>query len=253
MAGGIAIGWAGVKLLRRPAYSGNAVIATRSLMWPAYFFVSVALHAAVIFSVGVKQGKPVSSAKAFTVVDFHSLATVQLPHKNVSPQIAMSTDETVAGGKTTPETSVVGLAKANDNILSFEQSSPTFYKSSEVSHIAQLQLPMDAGLFSSELSLSGRLVLDISISDGGKVVGIEVVEAMDVSGALRAYMLPLLRAAPFTPAFKEGRPVNSVRRVEFTLGIVIEEPKQKALSTVPPGFRPQMDARGNVLKNQPKP
>lgn len=238
----------------RPASSSNAVIATRSLMWPAYFFVSVALHAAVILSVGIKQGSPVSSAKAFTVVDVPALAPpLQQPRDSVSPQTPISTDAAIVAGKTKSLPTAVGPAKVDDAILSFEQSSPTFYKSSEVSHIAQLQLPLDAGLFSSEKSLSGRLILDISVSDVGKVVDIEVIEAMDVSGALRAYMLPLLRAAPFTPAYREGRPVNSVRRVEFTLGIVVEEPKQKVLSTVPPGFRPQMDARGNVLKVQPKP
>ena len=108
-------------------------------------------------------------------------------------------------------------------------------------------------LFSEELFLSGRLVLDIAISDLGKVVNIEVVEASDASGALRARMLPLLREAPFSPAYKDGKPVNSVRRVEFTLGIVTGDPALGFNSSVSPGFRPRMDERGNILKNQPKP
>ena len=71
----------------------------------------------------------------------------------------------------------------------------------------------------------------ISIFEQGKVVNIEVVEASDVSGALRAHMLPLLKNAPYTPAYKDGRPVNSIRRVEFVLGFVRDDP---TLGSMPP-------------------
>ena len=49
-------------------------------------------------------------------------------------------------------------------------------------------------------------------------------------------MLPMLKEAPFTPAYKDGRPVNSIRRVEFTLGIVLEDPNLGYKSSIAPGF-----------------
>ena len=146
-----------------------------------------------------------------------------------------------------------GAALVPDKTITIESDRPRFYNASEVSHVAELQLPLEGVMFSEELSLSGRLILDIAISDLGKVVNIDVVEAIDASGALRARMLPLLRDAPFAPAYKDGKPVNSVRRVEFTLGIVIDDPTKGFNSTISPGFRPRMDERGNILKVQPKP
>lgn len=222
-------------------------------MWPVCLFVSVAVHATFLFSVGVKGGSPAAGpASTFSLVDFSPSALAVTPSEKVVVLDAAPTAANTSP-KAKRESDKPGAFQSDDKELSFEQRGPLFYKSSEVSHLAQLQLPLEGVLFSEALSLSGRLVLDIAVSDLGKVVNIDVVDASDASGALRAYMLPLLREAPFTPAYKDGKPVNSVRRVEFTLGIVIDDPTLGFNSAVSPGFRPRMDARGNILKNQPKP
>ncbi len=225
-----------------------------SLMWPICLVASVAVHAAFLLSVGVKNSRPVAaSVSAFSVVDFSPApAAVTLTEKTSAP-VAGPVDVAVASAKASHEGDKSGAVQSEEKVMSFERRAPPFYKSAEVSHVAQLQLPLEGVLFSEELSLSGRLVLDISVSELGKVVSIEVIEASDVSGALRAHMLPLLKEAPFSPAYKDGKPVNSVRRVEFTLGIVIDDPALGFKSAVSPGFRPRMDERGNILKTQPKP
>ena len=82
-------------------------------------------------------------------------------------------------------------------------------------------------------------------------IAFETPCALNTNGALRARMLPMLREAPFTPAYKDGRPVNSIRRVEIKLGIVLEDPTLGYKSPIAPGFRPRMDERGNILKVQP--
>lgn len=225
-------------------------------MWPTCLLVSVAMHAAVFFSVDVRNGTPASaSPKAFSLVDF-AVSVVDTPPDTRMPlktRVDAVRDAVIVDPAPTTARDKLGTAPAKDKTLLIEQASQPFYKSSQVSHVAQLQLPLEGVLFSDELALSGRLVLDIAVSDLGKVVNIDVVEASDVSGALRAHMLPLLRDAPFSPAYKDGKPVNSVRRVEFTLGQVIDDPTLGFKSSVSPGFRPKMDERGNILKNQPKP
>ena len=224
-----------------------------SLMWPICLVASIAVHAAFLLSVGVKNSRPVAaSANAFSVVDFSPAPSALTLSEKTSSPVVGPVDIAAASAKTNREGDKSGAIQSEEKVLSFEQRTPPFYKSSEVSHVAQLQLPLEGVLFSEELSLSGRLVLDISVSDRGKVISIEVVEASDASGALRAHMLPLLKEAPFSPAYKDGKPVNSVRRVEFTLGIVIDDPALGFKSEVSPGFRPRMDERGNILKTQPK-
>lgn len=227
--------------------------AKSSLMWPASLFVSFTVHAAFLLGIGVTSGSPeITSGKAFTLVEFVSSAQVlQSPDRIVAPA-AMALVDAMAATKPSNQSEPTGVIQPKENVFSYEKSGQPFYKSSEVSHVAQLQLPLEGMLFAEELTLSGRLVLDIAVSDLGKVVNIEVVEASDPSGALRSRMLPLLSSAPFAPAYKDGRPVNSIRRVEFTLGMVIDDPTLGFKATVPPGFRPKMDERGNVLKDQPK-
>ena len=226
----------------------------RSLVWPVWLFVSVAVHATLLVSVGMKNGSPAGApAKAFSLVDFSPHALAMAPPENIAVRSDAVTDAAITHARQKKLVDKRGVMPSVDKEISFEQSAPAFYNSSEVSHLAQLQLPLEGVMFSEELSLSGRLILDIAISDLGKVVNIEVIEASDASGALRAHMLPLLRGAPFSPAYKDGKPVNSVRRVEFTLGVVIDDPALRFTATVPPGFRPQMDERGNILKKQPKP
>ena len=223
-------------------------------MWPVCLFFSVAMHAAFLLSVGAKNGNVASSpTKVFSLVEFSAAASDARTSKGPAIQADAVADAAASRPIAKPERDKVGATLSKDKLLSLEQASQTFYKSSQVSHVAQLQLPLEGVLFSDELSLSGRLVLDVAVSDIGKVVNIEVVEASDVSGALRAHMLPLLRDAPFTPAYKDGKPVNSVRRVEFTLGLVIDDPTLGFKSSVSPGFRPRMDERGNIAKDQPKP
>ena len=225
----------------------------RPPMWPIFMLASVVLHAALLVSVGVKSGSPPAvSAKVFSLVDFPAGVSAMLSREPVvtraeaQPTVPVLISKPIQTGDAKNE---IPTPKKN---LELERTSPPFYKSSEVSHIAQLQLPLEGVMFSEELSLSGRLVLDIAVSDLGKVVNIDVVEASDPSGALRAHMLPLLRSAPFSPAYKDGKPVNSVRRVEFTLGVVTGDPSLGFNATVSPGFRPKMDERGNVLKDQSK-
>ena len=222
-------------------------------MWPIFMMASVALHATLLISVGVKSGSPrVASATVFSLIDFPTGVSAMLSREPVvtraeaQPTVPALIAKPIQKGDANSE---IPTPKKN---LELEQTSPSFYKSAEVSHIAQLQLPLEGVMFSEQLTLSGRLVLDIAVSDLGKVVNIDVVEASDPSGALRARMLPLLRSAPFSPAYKDGKPVNSVRRVEFTLGIVTGDPSLGFNATVSPGFRPKMDERGNVLKEQLK-
>ena len=222
-------------------------------MWPISMMASVALHATLLISVGVKSGSPpAASATVFSLIDFPAGVPAMLSREPVvtraeaQPTVPALIAKPIQNGDANSE---IPTPKKN---LELEQTTLTFYKSAEVSHIAQLQLPLEGVMFSEQLTLSGRLVLDIAVSDLGKVVNIDVVEASDPSGALRARMLPLLRIAPFSPAYKDGKPVNSVRRVEFTLGIVTGDPSLGFNATVSPGFRPKMDERGNVLKEQLK-
>jgi outer membrane biosynthesis protein TonB len=223
-------------------------------MWPASLLFSIALHAAVLIAVGVKGGSSAEvSARPFSLIDLPSAAVALVPLSNEAVQGNVAIRAQTPKASPRPESGRPGAILSEMNDLSFERQEPTFYKSSEVSHLAQMQFPLEGALFTEELALSGRLVLDISISEYGKVVNIEVVEASDVSGALRAHMLPLLKNAPYTPAYKEGRPVNSIRRVEFVLGLVSEDPTLGFNAAVSPGFRPRMDERGNILRNQPKP
>ena len=221
-------------------------------MWVFSLIVSLVLHVTVLVTVGMQSGAPESlSGKPFSLVEFAPTASPVSPER-IATQSAEPIGRATAATVAAPSVHVaVGAIPASESAVSFEKPSPPFYKSAEVSHIAQLQLPLEGVLFSDELSLSGRLVLDIAVSDQGKVVNIEVISATDASGALRAHMLPMLREAPFTPAYKDGRPVNSIRRVEFTLGIVLEDPTLGYKSSIAPGFWPLMDERGNISKVQP--
>lgn len=223
-------------------------------MWPVSLLLSIALHAAVLVSVGLKEGSRAEvPAKPFSLVDLPSASVTLASLANEAVVVSAAPALQTSAAKPRPGLDKPGAIVPEPNELSFERQSPTFYKSSEVSHLAQMQFPLEGALFSDELALSGRLVLDISVSEQGKVVNIEVIEASDVSGALRAHMLPLLKNAPYTPAYKDGRPVNSIRRVEFVLGFVSEDPTLGFNAAVSPGFRPRMDERGNILKDQPKP
>ena len=223
-------------------------------MWPACLTVSLAMHVTVLVAVSAGIGnQPKPRSKPFVLVDYASLVPAITQNEKIGARVEAQPDIVIGGPRIKRENDKLGASQPEEPVLPLELRSPRFYKSSEVSHIAQLQLPLEGVQFSEELSLSGRLVLDIAVSDLGKVVSVEVVEASDVSGALRAHMLPILRDAPFTPAYKSGKPVNSVRRVEFTLGIVLDDPSLGFKSSVSPGFRPPMDARGNNLKDQPKP
>ena len=202
--------------------------------------------------IGVKSGSQASvPPRVFSLVDY-SPATAVPPTENLPVRAKAAPDVAVAAAKPGRDGDKSGAFSPVDKEILIQPPSATFYKSSEVSHLAQLELPLEGVLFADDLSLSGHLVLDIAISNVGKVVNIEVVEASDVSGALRARMLPLLKDAPFSPAYKDGIAVNSVRRVEFTLGLVLGDPSFGFNSPVSPGFRPRMDARGNILKVQPK-
>ncbi len=226
-------------------------------MWPVCLFISVVAHIAIFLLLGVENGHPAGlPARAFSLIEF-SASVREVPLRETD--VARADVVPIAGiaGKNSSRDDSNhrdkrGAIPSPEKQLALEQDSPPFYKTTEVSHIAQLQLPLEGVLFSEELALSGRLVLDIAVSDRGKVVNIDVVEATDASGALRAHMLPLLRDAPFSPAYKDGRPVNSVRRVEFTLGIVAGDPSLGFNAAVPPGFRPKLDERGNILKDQSK-
>jgi hypothetical protein len=223
-------------------------------VWPVCLMVSALVHATLIFSVGVKSGTPAAtSASVFSLVDFSADAVAVVPSENIAARTDPAPTAVSAQPAAKRQDEPPGAALVANKTLTIDKDSPRFYTSSEVSEVAQLQLPLEGVMFADELALSGRLVLDIAVSDLGKVVNIDVVEAIDASGALRARMLPLLRDAPFAPAYKDGKPVNSVRRVEFTLGIVIDDPTKGFNSAVSPGFRPRMDERGNILKEQPKP
>ena len=186
-------------------------MAAHSPMWPVSMLVSIALHAVVLVSVGLKEGRRAEfAAKPFSLVDLSSPSTSFVPLAKGAVDVSAAPAVQSSTPKPRPEGDKPGAILPEPNELSFERQSPTFYKSSEVSHLAQMQFPLEGALFSEELALSGRLVLDISISEQGKVVNIDVVEASDVSGALRAHMLPLLKNAPYTPAYMDGRPVNEI-------------------------------------------
>lgn len=230
------------------------LMVTRSLMWPASLFVSLALHVILLVAVGANSGSQLGPpAKPFSLIDFPPSLSAVTQYEKIGARIEAPPKIGIGQPKLKREDNNLAGSQAEAQALALEVRSPPFYKSSEVSHGAQLQLPLEGIQFSEELSLSGRLVLDIAVSDLGKVVSIEVIEASDVSGALRAHMLPLLKNAPFTPAYKSGRAVNSVRRVEFTLGVVLDDPSLGFNSSVSPGFRPPMDARGNTLNDPRKP
>ena len=228
----------------------------RSAVWPVCLFFSVVAHIAIFLLLGVENGHPAGvPARAFSLIEFSApvrevpLRETDVARADVIPIAGIASNHNRDNNTLRDKR---GAIPSPEKQLALEQDSPPFYKTAEVSHIAQLQLPLEGVLFSENLELSGRLVLDIAVSDRGKVVNIDVVEATDASGALRAHMLPLLRDAPFSPAYKDGRPVNSVRRVEFTLGIVAGDPSLGFNAPVPPGFRPKLDERGNILKDQSK-
>lgn len=222
-------------------------------MWSISLFASVAVHLIVLLAIGAKNGEQVEApAKVFSLVSLSAPQLAAEPSGNIARRSEPVLDSDRPPAESQRASDRRGVMSSEHKVVAIEQRGAQYYSSSEVSHLAQLQLPLEGIQFSDELTLSGRLILDIAVSDTGKVVSIEVVEASDASGLLRARMLPLLRSAPFSPAYKDGRPVNSVRRVEFTLGIVSDDPTLGFNSSVSPGFRPQMDERGNILKNQPK-
>jgi hypothetical protein len=221
-------------------------------MWVFSLIASLLLHLAVLMTVGVKGGGSERfSSSAFSVVEIAPAVGSVSPVQMAADPAANADRAAVAPAANRSSGDYPAAFTDKQSALPIETISVRFYKSSEVSHVAQLQLPLEEALFSGERSLSGRLVLDIAVTDQGKVVNIDVISASDPSGALRERMLPMLMQAPFTPAYKDGRPVNSIRRVEFTLGIVVEVPDLNAKPGVAPGFRPRMDERGNISKVQP--
>ena len=223
----------------------------RRSTWPFFLSLSVAVHIAALNATGpLGGGGAATPRKVFTVVG--NLSGSNLVH-TIKPAAPVA--DVIPSSMGQAENAAIShhaqyLAPAPEKTLSFVAPQSRFYTAAEVSQPSELLLPLDAEQFSKAPLLSGRLVLDIAISDTGKVVNIAVIEASDVGGALRAYLLPMLEAAPFVPAYKDGIPVNSVRRVEFLLGRVIRDPKLDVYPPVPASFRPQMDERGNILKNQ---
>ena len=95
--------------------------------------------------------------------------------------------------------------------------------------------------------LSGRLKLDIYVRADGVVEHIDILEAMDVSGALRESVIPLLKNARFTPALKNGKSVNSIKTIEFDL-MARDDPKKTTFSKIP-GYLPKQDMYGNIILN----
>jgi hypothetical protein len=124
----------------------------------------------------------------------------------------------------------------------------TFYPSREVDRKAELLLPLEPDLFSDNAMLSGRLLLEILIRRDGTVADVRVLEAIDPAGALQKVILPWLKAAPFTPAFKDGLAVNSLQRIELALGIISKAGIGFQSGKHPAGQLPKLDARGNYVR-----
>ena len=123
-----------------------------------------------------------------------------------------------------------------------------FYRAAELDLRAEMLLPMELAWFEEQFSLSGSLKMELYVRADGKVDRIELLNVVDVSGALRETLLPLLQSAKFVPATKNGQSVNSIKVMEFDLAARID-PKTYTAVTLP-GFRPKLDVKGNIAPNQ---
>lgn len=123
-----------------------------------------------------------------------------------------------------------------------------FFLGNEVDYRAEMLLPMDMSWFDDEFALSGSLKMSIYVREDGSVDRIELLNTVDVSGALREKLLPLLQMATYSPAVKNGKPVNSIKTMEFDL-VARADPKTYTSKTLA-GFRPKLDAKGNIAPNQ---
>ncbi len=123
-----------------------------------------------------------------------------------------------------------------------------FYRANDLDYRAEMLLPMEMTWFEDQFALSGSLKMSIYVRKDGTVERIDLLNIVDVSGELREKLLPLIYAAKFKPAAKRGEAVNSIKTMEFDLS-ARDDPKDTTLSTLA-GFRPSLDAKGNIEKNQ---
>jgi hypothetical protein len=122
----------------------------------------------------------------------------------------------------------------------------TYFEAKLVDSNAELLTPLETGLFAGELSVAGRLVLAIRITRSGEVSDIEVVSAIDPGGRIQRILIPWLKSAKFIPAKKDGIKVNSIQRMQLTLGLVAD-PTLGYNSSKMPGELPVLDAKGNIV------
>ena len=127
-------------------------------------------------------------------------------------------------------------------------ATPYFFTANEVDYRAEMLLPMEMTWFDEEFALSGSLKMNIYVLADGTVEKIDLLSTADVSGALREKLLPLLQMAKYSPAIKNGKPVNSIKTMEFDLA-ARPDPKTTSETTLA-GFRPKLDGKGNIAPNQ---
>ena len=109
-------------------------------------------------------------------------------------------------------------------------------------------LPMDLSWFEEDYALSGSLKMDIFVRKDGTVDRIELLNIVDVSGALRERLLPLISGSSYSPAMKNGLAVNSIKTMELDLAARVD---LKTITTKTlAGYRPKLDAKGNIAPGQ---
>jgi Gram-negative bacterial TonB protein C-terminal len=128
--------------------------------------------------------------------------------------------------------------------ITFDAS--TYLTASQVDQPADMLVPLDASFFTDDLTLSGKINLDIAVNEKGTVDHIEVLNSRGPDGRLLARMLTWLKDKKFNPARKEGKPVPSILSFEFSLNKV-ENPFSNIPPGLPRGYRPPLDARGNPI------
>ncbi len=121
-----------------------------------------------------------------------------------------------------------------------------YLTASQVDQPADMLVPLDASFFTDDLTLSGKINLDIAVNENGYVDHIEVVSSRGPDGRLLTRMLNWLKDKKFNPARKEGKPVPSMLSFEFSLNKV-ENPFIDIPQGLPRGYRPPFDARGNPI------
>jgi Gram-negative bacterial TonB protein C-terminal len=128
--------------------------------------------------------------------------------------------------------------------LTFDASA--YLTASQVDQPADMLVPLDASFFTDDLTLSGKINLEIAVNEKGTVDHIEVTDSRGPDGRLLARMLTWLKDKKFNPARKEGKPVPSILSFEFSLNKV-ENPFSNIPPGLPRGYRPPLDARGNPI------